>query len=233
MKSNGVDGGTCLLHQESLEIELLGIPKGCREGGCRSEAAAEVHIVNPMRVQLRQSICDSSMAHGHRHAAIAPMVQDARVVQRQTGDARMPAMAMCAMSRDCPMPSEDVTIGRNSPRSLEAIDRGEEGKIVGMADCVCPWSHRRAGAPGGGGSSSGIRPCHAVLPNTALHGGGAARALAAVTGTRRGRRRLVKLLLVSKKQITPCKAPVAFGTSKGFLLGMRALMSLQVFESRK
>lgn len=61
--------------------------------------------------------------------------------------------------------------------------------------------------------------------------GDAAGGLATIAGTGRRSRRLVKLLLVTQQHIATGEASIAFRTLEGFLLGVGALVSLEMFQS--
>lgn len=99
---------------------------------------------------------------------------------------------------------------------------------VYMTNSVCAGPHRAIPS----GSGRGICTSNAVLSSSAL-GGRTAGTLATVSRTRRGGRRLVELLLVTQEQVSSSEASRAFWTLEGFLFGVGALVTFQVFQSGK
>jgi hypothetical protein len=96
-----------------------------------------------------------------------------------------------------------------------------------MADSVCARPH-------GGSRTSGTSPIganNAILARTALARTNTAGRLAAVAWPSRGSSGVVQLLLMTQKKIASCEATRTFGTLEWLLLGVGALMALQVFQS--
>lgn len=98
---------------------------------------------------------------------------------------------------------------------------------VHMANSIRARSHRGIPGPGSVGASN------TVLSSSALSGSGTTSTLTAVPRSRRGRCRLVKLLLVPQEQVSPSKASCTFRTLERFLFSVGTLMTFQMFQSGK
>lgn len=116
------------------------------------------------------------------------------------------------------------------PRNLGIRGRDHMHMVpIHMADGIRARSHRSII----GGGSRGICTSDAVLSSSALSGSSTASTFTTVSWSRRGRRSLVKLLLVSQEQISPSKASCAFRALERFLLGVGTFMTFQMFQSGK
>ena len=97
-----------------------------------------------------------------------------------------------------------------------------------MADGVRPRPH------GPGGRVTATRgTSHAILASSALARSHAAGGLSAVARAGRRSCRLVQLLLMPEQQVTAGEASRTFRALKGLLLGVRALVPLQVLQAGK
>lgn len=94
---------------------------------------------------------------------------------------------------------------------------------VYMAYGIGAGSHRRC--------SCGVD--NRILPHSSWATGGAAGALSTVSRSRGRSRGHVELLLMAQQQVPASETSRAFRTLKWLLLGVRSLMTLEMFQSRE
>lgn len=168
-----------------------------------------------MGLQLGQAMGHAAMAHDGGHAS-------ERKVHGLQGQADKALVAAVMGGRHVLTPGYG-SVGGSNHLHVVRID---------MADGVGARPHGAIVGSGGGSSSSGsIGAGDAVLPRTALGGSGAAGALPAVPGAGRRGGGLMELLLVAQQQVSAGKASAALGALEGLLLGVGALVTLQMLEA--